>query len=123
MNVTGITKGGKKRITPGWRRENGPSVNRRHHLIPQAMKGDNCFINRLKAIGIKDPIAFIDRQIADIPNVQHIDIHNDGWNADFKSWFCGNPNFSKDELMSQIKKMMHDYNVPRSTQGGVQYGR
>ena len=100
------------------------SVNRRHHLIPQEMLKNKCFVNRLKAVGVKDPRDFIDRQIADITNALHSDIHTDGWNKDFKSWFCKNPNFSKLDLQRQMKKMMKEYNVPKSARSaGGRYGK
>nr|WP_312371561.1 RHS repeat-associated core domain-containing protein [Delftia acidovorans] len=123
IRVTGKTKGGQNRVSTTWRSTNGPSVNRRHHLIPQEMLKNKCFVNRLQAIGAKNPKDFVDRQIADITNLLHFDIHSDGWNNDFKSWLCQNPNFSQSDLQSQIKKMMKDYNIPKSARSsGGGYG-
>ncbi|WP_447915663.1 RHS repeat domain-containing protein [Delftia acidovorans] len=123
IRVTGKTKGGQNRVSTTWRSTNGPSVNRRHHLIPQEMLKNKCFVNRLKAIGVKNPKDFVDRQIADITNLLHFDIHSGGWNNDFKSWLCQNPNFSQSDLQSQIKKMMKDYKIPKgSRSSGGRYG-
>ncbi|WCM86863.1 DUF6531 domain-containing protein [Acidovorax sp. NCPPB 3576] len=123
IRVTGKTSSGKNRVSGAWREKHGPSVNRRHHLIPQEMLKNKCFVNRLKAAGVKNPKDFIDRQIADIPNATHSDAHSNGWNNDFKSWFCQNPNFSQSDLQSQIKKMMKDYNIPKSSRSaGGRYG-
>ena len=124
IRVTGRTRSGINRVSRQWRDQHGPAVNRRHHLIPQEMLKNKCFVNRLKAVGVKDPRDFIDRQIADITNALHSDIHTDGWNKDFKSWFCKNPNFSKLDLQRQMKKMMKEYNVPKSARSaGGRYGK
>ena len=123
IRVTGKTKGGQNRVSTTWRSTNGPSVNRRHHLIPQEMLKNKCFVNKLKAIGVKNPKDFVDRQIADITNLLHFNIHSGGWNNDFKSWLCQNPSFSQSDLQSQIKKMMKDYKIPKgSRSSGGRYG-
>jgi hypothetical protein len=46
------------------------------------------------------------------------------WNSDFKDWFSRNSNFSKRDLQKQIRKMMQDHNIPRSSRNfSRKYGR
>ena len=115
IKCTGSTKGGIKRTTPQWRSRYGPAALREHHLIPQAMLRNPAFMAQMKVAGFKNPIDYIHRQIATIPNAEHSDAHSDGWNCDFQKWFCANKNFDKAGLQSQIKKMMIDYNIPRGS--------
>ena len=57
----------------------GPASMRDHHLVPQAMTNDSNFMAQMKSAGIADPADYFHRQIAQIPNAQHIDVHEDGW--------------------------------------------
>jgi RHS repeat-associated protein len=122
--VTGATDSGMPRVSPEWRKQYGPAVMRDHHLIPQAMLKDGAFINQMKNIGIANPQDYIHRQIARIPNAQHIDIHEAGWNKEFKQWFKSNQGFTKKDLQKQIKVMMKDHKIPGSSRNGAKrYGR
>ena len=105
-----------------------PSTINRHHLIPQEMLRNPEFMNQLKNIGIKDPNKFVHRQVADITETLHKQIHKGAgggkWNMEFKEWFENNPNFSKKDLQIQIRKMIHDYKIPRSSRNFARkYGR
>jgi hypothetical protein len=123
MNVTGYTEGGMPRVSAEWRSLYGPSALRDHHLIPQAMMRDAGFMNQLRTAGISDPSDYIHRQIARIPNSQHIDVHDNGWNRQFSNWYRRNPNFTRSELQQQIRTMMKSHNIPKSARNGVgRYG-
>lgn len=116
MKVTGFTEKGMKRTTPEWRQKHSPQLMREHHLVPQAMLKDQKFVQRLKQLGIENPKAFIDRKIAQIPNVKHVEIHqHQGWNKDFAKWFKEHPNFSHKDLEAGIKDQMKKYGVPKSS--------
>nr|WP_181811616.1 hypothetical protein [Pragia fontium] len=111
------------RVSPEWRRQYGPAVMRDHHLIPQAMMNDPAFVAQMKNAGISNPADYIHRQISRIPNSQHIDIHDAGWNNQWKTWFKNNPNFSAKDLQWNIKNMMKDFNIPKYSRNGVsRYG-
>ncbi|MBM1198148.1 hypothetical protein GYN02_23635 [Pseudomonas weihenstephanensis] len=92
---------------------------RDHHLIPQAMMKDKAFMAQMKAAGISNPTDYIHRQISRITNTQHIDIHDAGWNKDFKTWFMNNPNFTKKDLQTNIKGMMTKHNLPKSSRNHI----
>ncbi|MBC3270243.1 DUF2380 domain-containing protein [Pseudomonas sp. SWRI81] len=88
---------------------------RDHHLIPQAMMKDEAFLAQMKKAGIPDPENYIHRQISRIPNAQHSNIHKSGWNQQWKNWFTENPDFKKSDLQRNIKNMMRQYNIPKSS--------
>ncbi|WP_419051717.1 RHS repeat-associated core domain-containing protein [Parabacteroides goldsteinii] len=105
-----------------------PSKINRHHLIPQEMFRNPDFMNQLKNIGIKDPADFVHRQVSDITEALHKQIHNGAgggkWNMEFRDWFENNQNFSKKDLQTQIRKMMHNHKIPRSSRNFARkYGR
>ena len=113
--TTGTTAGGMSRTTPTWRDRYGPASMRDHHTIPQAMMNDPAFVAQMKNVGISDPADYIHRQISQIPNAQHSDVHRTGWNEQWKNWFKQNPNFSKSNLQSNIKNMLKQHNIPGSS--------
>lgn len=113
--TTGTTEGGMSRTTPTWRDRYGPASMRDHHLIPQAMMKDEAFLAQMKKAGIPDPENYIHRQISRIPNAQHSNIHKSGWNQQWKNWFTENPDFKKSDLQRNIKNMMRQYNIPKSS--------
>ncbi|QKM49784.1 Putative deoxyribonuclease RhsC [Burkholderia glumae] len=113
--LTGTTKGGMSRCSSGWRDRYGPASMREHHLIPQAMMNNDNFMAQMKNAGVSDPEDYIHRQIAQISNAQHIDVHEGGWNKDWQSWYQNNPNFTRKDLEALTKSMMKDYNIPRSS--------
>jgi hypothetical protein len=105
-----------------------PSSINRHHLIPQEMLKDPDFVKQLKNIGISNPRTYVHRQTADITESLHKQVHKGAgggkWNSDFKDWFSRNSNFSKRDLQKQIRKMMQDHNIPRSSRNfSRKYGR
>jgi hypothetical protein len=125
MTLTGKTRSGLPRLDDKWRSLYGPGVNRRHHLVPQEMLKNQKFVKQLKSLGYNtDEIkTFINRQISDIPNMTHMRIHAEGWNRVWKDWLRQNPDFSVSDRRSQIKSMMKEFDIPRSSLGGPQYGR
>ena len=121
--ISGTTEDGMSRTTPTWRDRYGPASMRDHHLIPQAMMKDEAFIAQMKKAGIADPGDYIHRQISRIPNVQHSNIHKNGWNEQWKIWFAKNPDFKKSDLQRHTKAMMKQYNIPKtSRQFSKKYG-
>jgi hypothetical protein len=88
---------------------------RGHHLVAQAMMNDSNFMAQMKNAGVANPDDYIHRQIAQIPNTQHIDVHESGWNKDWQAWYQENPNFTRKHLEQQTKSMMKDYNIPKSS--------
>ncbi|HBK47251.1 MAG TPA: type IV secretion protein Rhs [Xanthomonadaceae bacterium] len=115
QRISGETAGGMSRATPEWRMRYGPASMREHHLIPQAMMKNEAFMAQLRATGIKDPEGYIHRQISIIPHGTHAALHDNGWNKQWKDWFASNPSFSRRDLQSQIRTMMREHNVPRSS--------
>ncbi|MFQ2274315.1 RHS repeat-associated core domain-containing protein, partial [Aeromonas hydrophila] len=115
MVVTGTTKNGMSRVSNEWRNKYGPSVMREHHLIPQAMMNDESFMRQMKQAGISNPEDYIHREISIIPNAQHIDVHDAGWNSDFKQWYAENPDFSQKDLQKNISEMMTKHKIPRAS--------
>lgn len=66
---------------------------------------------------------YIHRQIAIVTNGLHQNIHANGWNNDFKKWANTNESFSLKDLQKQIKKMMREYNIPKSSRNyATKYG-
>nr|WP_027016584.1 DUF2380 domain-containing protein [Comamonas composti] len=65
--------------------------------------------------GISNPEDYIHRQIAQIPNAEHVDVHKGGWNNDWNTWYQQNPNFTRKDLEKKTKNMMKDYNIPKSS--------
>ena len=105
-----------------------PSKINRHHLIPQEMFRNPDFMNQLKNIGIKDPADFVHRQVSDITEALHKQFHKGAgggkWNMEFRDWFENNQNFSKKDLQAQIRKIMHNHKIPRSSRNFARkYGR
>ncbi|EEJ7236655.1 DUF2380 domain-containing protein, partial [Salmonella enterica subsp. salamae] len=119
MVVTGTTPGGMPRVSTEWRGQYGPAVMREHHLIPQAMMNDPAFVAQMKNAGISDPVDYIHRQISQIPNSEHIDVHDANWNKQWKDWFRNNPNFTKKDLQQNVKNMMRDFNISKASRSGV----
>ena len=113
--TTGQTTGGMSRTTSTWRDRYGPASMRDHHLIPQAMMNDEAFIKQMKNAGITDPANYIHRQISRIPNASHNNVHAEGWNNQWKEWFKKNPEFTKADIQSNIKNMMTEHNIPKSS--------
>mgnify|MGYP001035681782 FL=1 len=134
---SGTTDGGMNRVTRAWRERYGPGVSREHHLIPREMKKPNTdfFQHLTELVGDGKAEDYIDRQIAIIPEGTHSDLHHNraatssgkvynngkGWNADFKEWANRNLDFTLNDLQNQIKTMMRNYNVPRSSRSAKRY--
>ena len=108
-----------------WRGTLGPGAMRRHHLVPQEILKDAAFKKRMKDLDYSpDAIdAFIHRQIADITNLQHAQIHAEGWNQTWRTWLQRNPKFTISDIQAQIKSMMQEFELPSSSRGGPKYGR
>lgn len=123
--LTGETNSGMSRLSADWRSQYGPAAMRRHHLIPLQVAKNPNFTSRMQALGFTNAEikSFVNQQIADIPNVQHIRIHSDGWNGIWGDWLDANPQFDLPQLRAQITNMMRDFDVPRSSLGGPMYGR
>ena len=65
---------------------------------------------------MSDGKSLVHRQIATTPNGLYQNIHMAGWNADFKKWAKGmNVNYSLKDLQKQIKQLMREYNIPKSS--------
>lgn len=79
------------------------------------------FMNQMKNADYKNPENFIHRQIAQIPNSQHIGIHKSGWNKSFDEWYRNNPNFTKKDLQEAIKNLMKEYNVPKNSRNYAKF--
>jgi hypothetical protein len=121
---TGVTDGGMQRVSSSWRTRFGPASMREHHLVPQALLNESNFVSRLNQLGISDTKAFIDKKISRIPNSKHIDIHAEGWNNSWKSWLNENPNFNLPDIENQIKTLMIEYNIPKSSRNFTRsYGK
>ncbi len=125
MTLTGQTRGGTNRVSSGWRARYGPSAVRRHHLVPQELLQNQSFMQRMRALGYTDDeiATFVNRQISDLPNVQHMQIHAEGWNNVWHVWLQRNPNFDVSDIRAQIKAMMNEFELPKGSLGGRQYGR
>jgi hypothetical protein len=125
MNLTGETRSGLNRASAEWRELYGPAAMRRHHLAPQEMTRNRGFMDRMNALGYTDEeaIAFVNRQISDLPNVQHMQIHAEGWNPIWREWLRRNPNFDVSDIRAQVQSMMREFELPRSSLGGPQHGR
>jgi RHS repeat-associated protein len=111
----GQTPKGMPRNSKAWLERYGPSSMREHHLVPQEMFKNNAFTNRLDALTNNKGTDYIHRQIAIIPNELHTNVHENGWNRQFKNWTTHNPNFTLKDLQQQIKTMMKDHNIPKSS--------
>ena len=110
------------RLSSAWRSQFGPGAMREHHLIPQQMLADADFVQQMKAAGITNPRDFLDRQIARIPNAEHIRIHANRYNAEWRDWFKANRNFSKKDLQAQIRFAMRKHSIAKSARRGPRYG-
>jgi len=113
--VTGTTAGGMSRTTQEWRGRYGPAAIREHHLIPQEMLKIGMFSKQMEISGIANPTDYVHRQIASISESHHKAIHKNGWNNQWKLWFSRNPNFNKKDLQRNIRAMMREYNIPKSS--------
>ena len=111
----GQTAGGMDRNTKQWLERYGPGSMREHHLVPQEMFKNNTFMNRMNALTNNKGVDYIHRQIAVIPNELHTNVHENGWNRQFKQWATHNPNFTLKDLQQQIKTMMKNHNIPKSS--------
>ena len=112
----GTTKGGIPRNSTDRLKRYGPASMREHHLIPQEMLKDKGFMQQSNNLTHGNGIDYLYRQIATIPNGLHQNIYMAGWNADFKKWAKGmNGNFSLKDLQKQIKLLMREYNIPKSS--------
>ena len=95
---------------------------REHHLVPQEMLRNPGFVNHLRNNGIMDPKDFIDRQIAHLANEEHVRIHKSDYNAEWRSWFNKNRNFTQEELQQEIRNAMNRHNIPKASRTGRKYG-
>ena len=121
---TGTTPGGLQRTTRRWRSQYGPAALRDHHLIPQALLKNEQFVTRMKALGVKDPKAYIDQRISRITQAHHGELHATGWNERWQRWVDENPQFDLKQLEQQVKTMMEAFNVPRASRNFVaSFGR
>ena len=86
MAVTGETEGGLNRVSAAWREEYGPSAMREHHLVPQEMLENPSFMQQMRTLGYTDAetVDFVHRQIAELPNANHIQAHAEGWNQTWR---------------------------------------
>ena len=91
-------------------------------MIPQALKNNRDFVNRMNALGIDDVEKYINKRIALISNSLHMDVHIDGWNADWNKWIKNNSNFTLNDLNKNINDMMKKYNIPKSSRDTRPYG-
>lgn len=119
----GKTPSGLSRATTKWLNQYGPSAMRAHHLIPQEMLSNKIFMQHLNKLTGGKGSDYIHRQIAIVTNGLHQNIHANGWNNDFKKWANTNESFSLKDLQKQIKKMMREYNIPKSSRNyATKYG-
>ena len=125
LRLTGTTRSGTSRLAAEWREAYGPGVMRRHHLVPQELLNDPNFVDPLIAGGYTraEIEAFVHRQVADIPNVMHVRIHVEGWNATWRTWVKGRTSLSFADVRMQIRGMLREFDVSHSTLGGRRYGR
>ena len=121
--VTGTTRGGVNRVSPGWRSMYGPAQLRDHHLVPQQLLKDSRFTSRLKSLGL-DPRRFVDQRIARITNSLHEDLHVAGWNRQWNLFLDANPHFTVRDVEHQISVLSNLYNIPRSSRNFISlYGK
>ncbi|WP_319004973.1 RHS repeat domain-containing protein [Flavobacterium frigoritolerans] len=89
-----------------------------HHLIPQEMMKNPHFMKQLNQITGNAKI-YIHRQGAFVEEGLHKAIHKGAggglWNDAFNDWYSQNRNFSKRDIQNQLKKMMKDFNIPKSS--------
>lgn len=127
-SLTGKTKGGMERVDEEgeWRAKYGPATLREHHLIPRELLKEPAFTSQLaKLLQNRDqsPDEYIDRRIAILSNAEHKVVHAKDWNPVWKTWLDNNQKFTLDDLETQIKAMMKDANVPRSSRTSTPYGK
>ena len=112
----GKTAGGMSRSTSNWLTRYGPAAMRDHHLIPQEMLNNKGFMQQLDKLTGGKGAEYLHRQIATITNGLHQSVHTNGWNSNFKKWTTNTNNkFSLKDVQKQIKQMMKDYNIPKSS--------
>lgn len=124
LRVTGSTPGGLNRASALWRARYGPAAARRHHLGPQELLNDAAFRAQMRRLGFTTRAEmrdYIDRQLADIPNALHAQLHAEGWNATWKVWLRQFPEFSLVDMQAQIASMVREFRVPISSRGGPRY--
>jgi len=133
-----------KRKRAAYRKEiakKGPAKIEKHHLIPQELTKKK---NRTKLVdpSVSDSITYghiarrlkelnidIDRHIVGITRKLHSKkgIHKGLgggiWNQRMLRWFARNPNFTKRELMKQIRKLAKKLEIPMSARDMRKYGR
>ncbi|WP_276528430.1 RHS repeat domain-containing protein [Flavobacterium branchiophilum] len=90
-----------------------------HHLIPQEMMKNPDFMKQLNQI-TKNANNYINRQGAFIEEGLHKAIHKGAgggkWNEAFKQWAKDmDYDFTKKDIQNQLKKMMKDFNIPKSS--------
>ncbi|WP_060831420.1 RHS repeat-associated core domain-containing protein [Tannerella forsythia] len=93
-----------------------------HHLIPQEMLKNPEFMRQLNAITGGQGRNYINRQGAIITENLHKSIHKGAgggaWNETFENWFEelleNGELIIKKGLQNQLKKMMKDFNIPKS---------
>lgn len=93
-----------------------------HHLIPQEMLKKPEFMRQLNAITGGQGRNYINRQGAIITENLHKSIHKGAgggaWNETFENWFEelleNGELIIKKGLQNQLKKMMKDFNIPKS---------
>ena len=94
-----------------------------HHLIPQEMFKNPEFMRQLNRITGGKGRSYINRQGAVITESLHKSIHRGAgggaWNETFENWFEelleNGEQITVRGLQTQIKNMMRDFNIPRSS--------
>ena len=123
LNISGTTKEGIKRGSKPWLDRWGPALLRKHHLVPQALLKNKKFMTQLRRLGYSfdDIQRYVHKQVAEISNVKHANVHSQGWNRDWTNWVNANPYFTTKDLNKFIKNMMKEYNIPKSTRTSIPY--
>ena len=91
-----------------------------HHLIPQEMFKNADFMQQLNQVTGGNAKNYIHRQGAFVEEGLHKVIHKGAgggkWNDTFKKWAKdADYDFTKKSLQNQLKKMMKDNNIPKSS--------
>jgi RHS repeat-associated protein len=94
-----------------------------HHLIPQEMMKNPDFMRQLNQITGGKAKDYINRQGSIITKKLHQAIHKGAggglWNDAFNEWFedlnDSGSKMTKKNIQSQLKKMMKDFNLPKSS--------
>jgi RHS repeat-associated protein len=108
-------KKGQERERREWRDQHMRGRHQ-HHDVPDVMKADKRFMDRLREIGINKPRDWIDRQMSDLNSIQHKDLHAGGYTDRFKTWASSrNYEFSKRELLDFIRSLKREFGVPKQS--------